>query len=48
VEHSSIPHLWFPTTPVIGFVQKILPWRRGQLQRDKRIKDRVPSKIWVY
>jgi hypothetical protein len=27
--------------------EKILPWRRVQLQRDKGIEDRVSSKIWV-
>jgi hypothetical protein len=28
-------------------LEKILPWRRFQLQRDKGIEDRVSSKIWV-
>ncbi len=53
-EHSSIPHLWWPVTPANGFVgkevftfKKILPRRRGKLQRDKGIEDRVTSKIWV-
>ena len=27
-------------------LEKILPWRRCQLQRDKGIEDRVSSKIW--
>ncbi len=40
--------------PVKGLVgkevftlEKILPWRRGQLQSHKGIEDRVSSKIWV-
>jgi hypothetical protein len=54
VEHSSIPHLRWPGSPDQGLMgkkvftlEKILPRRRGQLQCDKGIEDRVSSKIWV-
>ncbi len=40
-----------PTKDLVGkevfTLEKILPWRRGQLQCDKGIEDRVLSKIWV-
>jgi hypothetical protein len=55
VEHSSIPHRWYPANPDKGLVgkevfplEKILPGRRGQLQCDMGIEDRVNSKIWEW